>query len=547
MRWRHGCLPSLALLAVTGCSGGERVQAASGQQSSSIYHPRAQYCAPSPSGPVTGSPLCSTIPGNIGPDPALDQMIAYNGIIGARPTSAAHDSQTPFDNLSWQTFVAINWTKGKEGQPAQVGLQGNGPRVWEGWPRVSEIFGNGPVRATCGVPPGVAVFQIASDGHGNPVAQNEEYIQAATGDPAIDVSGNWTIYERRLNGIEVAYLKAPGGKTSWNLTTQAGQQAFASGGGTVNFPSIGDQNATTGAIEIKAAWRVLDPAQRSANQRKYYVVPAMLTVAADLVAPLPSRPPTPICATVDLGLVAMHIIQKNPLTKNSLKPEWFWSTFEHVDNAPIARQACDPTSPATCTLLGQLDCPARPAAVSYSYFKRACPDCKTNQPPTPSPTGTPFAWNPTQPYAKGYLYTTKSGGQTVTVGTQVSRCWQVYSLTDELNSQWRSQLMKVGSVFQNYMLVGTQWGASITNAPNPKIPGGAVPNFLSNSVIETYLQTLANQDPFGNGSCVACHRSAVLPVTPNPQSDFSFLPGLVTPGLLRRAPIVTRADQGKRK
>ena len=83
--------------------------------------------------------------------------------------------------------------------------------------------------------------------------------QAATGDPAIDVSGNWTIYERRLNGIEVAYLKAPGGKTSWNLTTQAGQQAFASGGGTVNFPSI-DQNATTGAIEIKAAWRVLDPA-----------------------------------------------------------------------------------------------------------------------------------------------------------------------------------------------------------------------------------------------------------------------------------------------
>src|SRR5205809_3727297 len=35
------------------------------------------------------------------------------------------------------------------------------------------------------------------------------------------------------------------------------------------------------------------------RSRKYYVVPAMLTVAADLVAPLPSRPPTPICATVD--------------------------------------------------------------------------------------------------------------------------------------------------------------------------------------------------------------------------------------------------------
>ena len=48
------------------------------------YVPQAVYC-------VAGNQplsLCSTIPGNIGPDPALEQPIAYNGIVGLKPTSA---------------------------------------------------------------------------------------------------------------------------------------------------------------------------------------------------------------------------------------------------------------------------------------------------------------------------------------------------------------------------------------------------------------------------------------------------------------------------
>ena len=516
-----------AILFTTACA--RPTSHAPGTTEAQTYVPQAQYCA-SPSQPNT---LCSTIPGNIGPDPALDQKVAYNGIVGLNPTSPQNDVQTPFDNLSWQTFVALNWTKGKESQPPEQGLQGNGARVWEGWPKVSEIFGNGPVRARCNVPPGVRVFEIASNGKGQPVGQNEEYIQAATGDPAIDVSGNWTIYERRLNDVEVAYLRAPQGNANWNLTTQAGQTAFANAGGKVDFPAVGDERKT-GAIEIKSAWRVLDPAKRGENQKKYYLVSAMLTVAPDLVAPAQA----PICAQVDMGLVAMHIIQKNPVTTNSLKPEWFWSTFEHVDNAPLAKQPCDPASPSTCTTLGQLSCAAQPTAAAYSYFNLYCPDCATNQPPTPSTQGPQFAWSPTQPFAKGYLTVAKSGGGTVVVGTQISRCWNIYSLTDQLNTQWRSQLTKVGSVFQNYMLVGTQWGASLTDTPDPKIPSGGVPNFLSNSVVETYLQTKADpKDPFGNGSCVSCHSSATLPVGASPSSNFSFLTDLAQPALVRRQPL----------
>ncbi len=496
-----------------------------------VYVPKAVYCAPSPTGPVTGSPLCSTIPGNIGDDPALDVPVAYNGIEGAHPTSAQDDVQTPFDNLSWQTFIALNWTKGKENQPAEEGLKGDGSRVWEGWPRVSAVFGNGLVRAQCAVPPGMPVFQIASNGKGSPVAQNEEYIQAATDKPAIDVDGNWTIYERRLNDLEVAYLKAPGGNKQWDLTTIAGQQALIKAGGTVNFPAVGDQGAKTGAIEIKAAWRVLDPVQHAANAARFYTVTAMLTVAPDLVPPANGSKPMPICAQVDLGLVAMHIIQKNPVQHKNLFPQWFWSTFEHVDNAPLAVGACDPTLPDKCPTLGKLECPANVQNVNYSFFNPKCTDSATNQPPTATPLPE-YAWNATRPYAKGYLKTQKCGGQTVNIGTQISRCWQVYTLTDQLNTQWRGQLQKINSVFQNYMLVGTQWGADTTNAPDPKVPSQVAPNFLSNSVVETYLQTKASSDAFQNGSCVTCHKAATLPNS-KVSSNLSFLPFLVTPGLVR--------------
>lgn len=489
-----------------------------------VYVPRAQLCATVPVGPQI---LCPIIPGDIGPDPMLDHTVAYNGIVGAQPTSPETDVQTPFDNLSWQTFVALNWTLGKEKLPPNQGLQGDGRRVWEGWPRVADVFGNGPVQASCAAPPpGVMVFSIASNGKGQPVGQNEEYIQAATDDPLIDVSGNWTIYERRINNLEVTYLRAPNGKPTWTLITQQGQKTLVSQGGTVDFPSAGPSGVPpTGAIEVKAAWRILDPAQREQNKKKYYLVQALLKVAPDLVTQK-----TPVCAHVDMGLVAMHIIQKNPQTKNALKPEWFWSTFEHVDNAPMAQKPCDPTSPSTCGWFGNLNCTAdlpKPAP-SYSYFNLAHPASAVNQPPQQSTTGTRYAWNSTRPFAKNYLIPPG-------FGTQVSRCWAVYSLTNELNRQWRAELAKVGSVFQNYMLVGTQWGASITSTPDPKVPSDAVPSYLSNTVVETYLQTLYKKgDPFGTGSCISCHSAAVLPAAPTVSSNLSFLPFLARPALVRQ-------------
>ncbi len=502
------------------------------------YTPKAVFCYPVPHGPVLPGPLCSRLPGNIGPDPELNVGTAYNGIGGSLPTSFNRDAQTPFDNLSWQTFVALNWTAGKQNKFPAEGLAGDGRRVWESWARVSSVFGNSPVQANCHPPLGMQTFSIGAYTNNKPAPQNEEYIQAATGDPAIDVNGNWTIYERRVNSIEIAYLQAPGGNANWNLTTQTGQQNFIAAKQTVNFPAVGAM--PNGAMEIKAAWRILDPAKHAANAKRFFIVKAMLAVAPNLVAPAGK----PICTQVELGLVAMHIIQKNPVTTNNLKPQWFWSTFEQVDNAPLAPKPCDPSFPTACGTLQNENCgasvPANPP--DYSYFTTGFPSVPTNQPPVALKSNPNFTWNPTQPFAKAYLTTASGSGGTKQIGTQVSRCWSIYTLTQELNTQWRDQLRKIGSVFANYMLVGTQWGGVITNTPSKQVPSEVVPPYLSNSVIETYLQTAyawpgQTQDQrFGTGSCVTCHGAATLYDNKTP-SDLSFLPNLAEPMLVRRTPL----------
>jgi hypothetical protein len=180
-------------------------------------------------------------------------------------------------------------------------------------------------------------------------------------------------------------------------------------------------------------------------------------------------------------------------------------------------------------------------APAYSYFDARYP-ALANVVPKPAPNGT-FFWNGTEPYAKNYMTPVGNiGGRT---GTQISRCWQIYKLTLELNAQWQKKLREAGSVFANYMLIGTQWGGSVEPTFPPPGPADVVPNYLSNSVLETFLQTsfdAKNPQPFNTGSCITCHSVAsfsakgiaIEPV--NVASDFSFLPGLVnTKG--RRPPI----------
>jgi hypothetical protein len=394
--------------------------------------------------------------------------------------------------------------------------------------------------AKCMIFPGEETFSVAAKQDGTTATRNEEYIQAATGKPAIDVNGNWTLYERRVNNTEIAYLKAPGGNKSWDLTTLAGQINFGKAAQTVSFPYANGLSVPNGATEIKAAWRILDPKNHAANAKRFYVVRALVAVAPALVDH-GAKPPAPVCAHVDLGLVAMHIIQRNAPTKTPLKPQWFWTTFEHVDNAPLAARPCDITKPEVCSndpaVVNKLSCPVTapfPPKSNYSYFNARWPGLATNKWPDPKGDKV-YLWNATPPYAKKYL---TSVPDKAVVGTQISRCWGIYPLTQQLNAQWQAKLREAGSVFANYMLIGTQWGTSIEGGGQAPGPEDAAPNYLSNSVVETYLQTFWQKTGpdagFNTGSCVSCHSLATLTTPSTLSADLSFLPSEVNLLLARR-------------
>ena len=95
--------------------------------------------------PKVPNALCPVLPAYIGPDPKLKNAPGYQGLRGNPPTNAADDVETPFDNMAWQMFVALNWTKGASG------LRGRGLRIWQTYPKVAALFGPSPGQSLCGI------------------------------------------------------------------------------------------------------------------------------------------------------------------------------------------------------------------------------------------------------------------------------------------------------------------------------------------------------------------------------------------------------------
>src|SRR5215217_1045084 len=237
------------------------------------YVPTAQLCADG------SNTLCSKLSAYIGPDPLLNSGFGYSGLFGPLPTSKDNDVQTPFDNMAWQMFVALNWAASAVNQPPAQGLTTPGPRVFQNYRKVSALFGNSPKRAGCTSALALPIFYIGSDGKGKPMPNNEEYFQASTNLPLIDVNGNWAIFERRVNDVEAQYLLAPNGQSSQTLTTQTGQTNFVAKnpGGAQFTASATTPISANGSIEIKTAWRIINPTAGD-DPSRYYTQLAFIAV-----------------------------------------------------------------------------------------------------------------------------------------------------------------------------------------------------------------------------------------------------------------------------
>jgi hypothetical protein len=403
--------------------------------------------------------------------------------------------QAEFDLFSWQSFVALSW-------PAAGGTIGDGgdaPTVWEGWSSTADLlnlsepsFGDVYVPSACDGVYKEGMLVIAQAAKKSGAFQDE--ILEASGEPLVDQNGAFTRYEIRINEEMFSTITTNG----WD--TAAGQK-----GQTFNFP-CGDSDGV-GAVEAKAAWKILS-LEESASGRFHARSAALYVPASQAVADKES------CEAVDIGLVGLHIVHKT-----TQQPMWVWSSFEHVDNVPDCQGQDAPG----------YSCPTADDGETYSYFATDCPD----EDPGCAACEQPPAHNNGESYA-------------VDVPAQRVMACRPSSLLPsavDLNSRYQQALADVdsSSVWQNYMLVNTQWNTDIAtdggcsdvadsynkanNAPQDS-DGNPLP--VGNIAMETFdwSENTGTGADWVSPSCIDCHSFATSAADSSVKTDFIFFLGI---------------------
>lgn len=407
-----------------------------------------------------------------------------------------------FDLFSWQAFIALNWPLDAQKNPLPKLTDLGTPR-WLTFHESLQVFrpdGSAPVETTpimCkNNKENRRELYVTSSVFSNKVDKDiaDEVNQAFTS-PLYDQNGQEVRYEIFLNDQEFQYIVE---NKLYNLD---GQIAFSQNHQPVNFPSGDFATDKSGVMEVKLAWKELDP-KRDIPSRFYTQTLLLPDLDKNGEPILDGNGKFKNCQKQLMGLVGMHISTK---TKSS--PQWIWATFEHVDN------------------LNANDLEKVDGKSLYALFHDFSPAGQTlpvNVPPIPRNPNTG------KPDPNGVLK------------TQVSRPIPIPKAKQALNQSMQLLLATEESPLQYYQLIDTQWPtapypnnsgyAAIAGGPSPdnlpdaitrKSTGSPAPVYLTNSIMETYLQT-GNQEAhfqentfpfngtpvFGTESCMACHFSA---------------------------------------
>jgi hypothetical protein len=428
--------------------------------------------------PPPGKPVATPIvSGLLTSGQPCQQVTSTRGLFGDDQLANQHRG---FDFYSWLTFIALN-------SPADGKIIGQGPRPggdaptkWEDLrnyrPLADVMLSNGdkPVWGTRVVPeackgldgPGKVIFRMGEDAFDQPFR---------TG-PLIDQDGNFALFDILMNQPMFDYIVDKG------LYSKQGQENY---GDTITFP-IGnnpgkkdgvDVPGRMGAVMLKAAYRILDQETDKDLLRRFHTSDALIYFPGP-----PATKAGPACVEKTLALVGFHVGHKTELA-----PQWVWSTFEHIGNAP------DATDVAAGDLLPR-----------YNFYKAGCKkDCPAVNDTPPQP------WDPD--------ITLKFHGdyRSQVIRTPVVPPAMLKEVAD-LNKAFRGILK--GTVWENYRLVSTQWPADPANKTDPL--GAPVPTYLANTTLETYNQGTI---PLASSSCMACHGNATTHHVPATASDFTFI------------------------
>jgi hypothetical protein len=332
----------------------------------------------------------------------------------------------------------------------------------------------------------------------------ESYNEPFKTGPLIDQQGHYAIFDILMNRTMFKYI------SDNNLFTKAGQKSAANSGLAVDFPPGQSATGDIGAFMLKVSWKILSPEEKAA--KNFHMVDALVLM------PPPDDPKlTRPCLPETLGLIGFHAVHKT-----ASRPQWIWTSFEHKQNVPDREDVA----------AGKFD-------GRYNFYDV---NCKTGCPMVNATP--PRPWTPVPAL---HLQFRKDD----TFKSQIVRETPLTNAAKNMNTIFHSMLK--GTVWDNYMLLSTQWPSAFgctslhsqgftTPAPKtdfvkqPDMTCSPAPTYFANSTLETYSQADNQADgevPLATSSCIACHGNAVSFQTrpsnpksgemPLNQSDFTFI------------------------
>jgi hypothetical protein len=307
--------------------------------------------------------------------------------------------------------------------------------------------------------------------------------------PLIDQQGHYAIFDILMNRQMFEYI------TVNHLNTKAGQAANADLA--VDFPAGQNdkpaqagqpaQSAAFGSFMLKVSWKILTSEEIAA--KAFHMRRALV-----LMPPGEKRP----CLDRTLGLIGFHAVHKTVG-----RPQWIWTSFEHVKNVPDRNEVA----------ANKLDGP-------YNFFSVKCKaDCTAENATPPRP------WDPDPALELSFR-------KDDSFKSQIVRETPLTDAAKNMNTIFHS-LLPTNSVWKNYMLISTQWPSAFActqlHLQRPGVPApqtdfvkqpdmtcSPAPTYLANSTLETYSQADSKADlpdspavPLATSSCIACHSNAV--------------------------------------
>lgn len=202
------------------------------------------------------------------------------------------------DEYAWRLFVALNWPADPAtGVPDRRERLSSEQRVvWQAWLGAGEVYledgaDPGPWSARRSQPPLERRFETVS----RKERPNLRHIVGGVMVPVIDpVADARRLTEVRLNRTSFEYIR------SRELYNEEGLRRALSSRRALSLPY--------GARQVKAKWRPIGESERG----HYYTMQLTLADGTHRL----------------YGLTAFHIASKD-------LPNWFWATFEHVDNPTL--------------------------------------------------------------------------------------------------------------------------------------------------------------------------------------------------------------------